>query len=418
MRGDTASGPTTDLDRTAAIALAVTIALIPFNEQLTLIVRDTNPGGIDPLIRALRISPLDIMFILMIVIAAAQIFRTRPRWQDLGIVELGLFAGACISTVSAASNLSASSAAASARFWAVAATAYVIAHLEGDLTRRYVVAPYLVVATSQALLALGQTATNSGLIVEATLLSEGHPWTAGHGTFHTPYALAAFLTVAIALSARYESNRNGWRWTPVCALICSAAAATTFGRTSAIGVFMVAGALTVDWCVSGRKRYPVSALAALVPFLVTSIVLSSGWIVRLTDLASGEDRGRMQLLDTAVNLIRTHPLIGVGPGMYAQAVDAAEQFVVHNVPVLLAAELGVVAGLAVTVWLAVLGYHAIMESWRAAALFASVVPYLLFDNLHVVFIAGLALSAVWLGLLGNAPGHSMRAAPSSLDART
>ena len=75
-----------------------------------------------------------------------------------------------------------------------------------------VVWPLSLGASLQALLALLQTvAYDSGMVVSATTLAEGRAWTAGLGAFSGPYALAAYLLLAlsVALSFGISKIRSG-----------------------------------------------------------------------------------------------------------------------------------------------------------------------------------------------------------------
>jgi hypothetical protein len=69
------------------------------------------------------------------------------------------------------------------------------------------------------------------------------------------------------------------------------------------------------------------------------------------------------------------------------------------VPLLVTAEFGMIVGLAFTGWLIALGIRAFRISVYATALFLSVIPFLLLDNLHYVYGNGMMIFAVWIAML-------------------
>jgi hypothetical protein len=73
--------------------------------------------------------------------------------------------------------------------------------------------------------------------------------------------------------------------------------------------------------------------------------------------------------------------------------------IVHNLPLLVTVEFGIAVGVAFTAWLVILGIRAFRLSIYAAALFLSILPFLLLDNLHYVYGNGLAMFAVWIAIL-------------------
>jgi hypothetical protein len=96
--------------------------------------------------------------------------------------------------------------------------------------------------------------------------------------------------------------------------------------------------------------------------------------------------------------------MGVGPVQYGphltqMGLTVLDPHVVHNVPLLVTAEFGIIVGLAFTGWLIALGIRAFRLSLYATALFLSIIPFLVLDNLHYVYGNGMMVFAVWIAIL-------------------
>jgi hypothetical protein len=73
--------------------------------------------------------------------------------------------------------------------------------------------------------------------------------------------------------------------------------------------------------------------------------------------------------------------------------------VVHNVPLLIATESGVVFGIAALVLLLLLGYRAIRTSIAASALMVGLGVWMFLDKFTYGSPNGLVMFAIWLGVL-------------------
>lgn len=73
--------------------------------------------------------------------------------------------------------------------------------------------------------------------------------------------------------------------------------------------------------------------------------------------------------------------------------------IMHNIPVLIAAEYGVPVGALFTPWLGLLGLAALFTSARATAVFVAILPYVYFDNLHMVYINGTVGLGLWSAVM-------------------
>ena len=98
-------------------------------------------------------------------------------------------------------------------------------------------------------------------------------------------------------------------------------------------------------------------------------------------------------MSRAFEIIGAHPMFGVGPARYGpelirMGVTEADVAIVHSIPVLIAAEYGVPVGIMFSAWLLALGWYAMRTSLPALAILAAIVPYLVFDLPHVVYVYG------------------------------
>ena len=75
---------------------------------------------------------------------------------------------------------------------------------------------------------------------------------------------------------------------------------------------------------------------------------------------------------------------------------------VHNVPLLAAAEGGVLAGALTVLLYVVLGWRSWRSGLLAFTVFALYVPLTMLDHFAYTFPQGLALTAVWIGILDAA----------------
>jgi O-antigen ligase len=148
----------------------------------------------------------------------------------------------------------------------------------------------------------------------------------------------------------------------------------------------------------------LSAIMTFLPLAVTGLFLRSGWLVRVSQSTELDLTTRDALAARAIEMIRSSPLMGVGPVQYGphltqMGLTVLDPHVVHNVPLLVTAEFGIIVGLAFTGWLIALGIRAFRLSLYATALFLSIIPFLVLDNLHYVYGNGMMVFAVWIAIL-------------------
>jgi hypothetical protein len=271
-------------------------------------------------------------------------------------------------------------------------------------------------ASLQGVLAIVQSANGAPLGLrwlefEGPLYPFGSSF-AGRGGLTHPYHLAFVVEVgivAVLVSLRRTARPFPWL---VALATCSGGLGVTYSRAAAIGLAGAVLALLwparTDDAPSGLRRLRLHAALALVAgAAATGLLLGNGWSTRTsssTDVAAA-DSGRAERAREALDLIGDAPVTGVGPGQYTIALaergDPAP-LPAHNFTLHVAAEAGVVAGVAVTIVGLLLARRYLVSTREAAAGFVLVVPYFVFDAYPYVFPVGLFLTAVWLGLLERA----------------
>jgi hypothetical protein len=218
------------------------------------------------------------------------------------------------------------------------------------------------------------------------------------GSFIHPYPLAAFALVAVASAVAMRLDTPQWKPYWLGGLGVSALpVGVTLSRMALLALLAVVAGLMS----TGHARRLASAICTLLLAVGFGFALShAGWSVRISQTVNAPDvdrlsSGRVPLMRAAGSVIRQSPVTGVGPARYANA----ERQEVNNVPLLAAAEVGVIGGLAVVALLVVLAARAIRGGGSAAAIFGAFLPFLLLDRFPWATAQGLALSGAWAGLL-------------------
>lgn len=282
-----------------------------------------------------------------------------------------------------------------------------------DEVRTFVARPFLVVTSVQFLLIVVQTISRS--TVGATIL---HPdvtvQVTNGGVIRPPgmylhvYIAATFalLCLAIGLAVNPRRGRPNVLW--LMGLACaSATVAVTHSRSALIG-FVVVTAIAGFLAIRRVPHLRVAMIVVISAFAIGAFLTADGWVARFDDSVQGDldtaSLGRLTLVEGAISLARTSPVVGVGPGLYLEALEAQNlldeefPFAVHSVPLLAAVELGIPAAIA----LAGLFVFAGLQAWRsggaASLVFWSIVPASIFDIVLYDRVNGLLLLGVWSGV--------------------
>ncbi|MGN6758643.1 MAG: O-antigen ligase family protein [Thermomicrobiales bacterium] len=255
-----------------------------------------------------------------------------------------------------------------------------------------------------------ETAAMPGAAV--LIVAGGARWQRALGSFPHPNILGGFAAVAVVCALPYLTSRHRrvvlalWviAWTEVL---------LSFSRAALLAALIGCGC----WVLGQVRARPafrqvvrtagLPCAAVVLGLLLTGAALPGRYLPTSDTLTSPAVTDRLLLDSIAMRLIRAHPLTGVGAGNFTIAellppFAAISVDPVHVVPLLVAAEAGVVAGLA---WLAILLAQP-LALWRSArwrgipwtnlALPATLLTLALCDHFLWTFAPGRAL--FWLSL--------------------
>lgn len=281
-----------------------------------------------------------------------------------------------------------------------------------DLTR-FVALPLLATSAVQAMIVVIQSLTDSAfgyslLHSGANLLvTEGHA--RPQGLFDHVYeaAILAVLAIGVGLALLPDKKRTRTLFLSGIGL-ASVSLALTHSRSAFLGLVLV----VIIAGVASRRRIPslrAGVVVVLVSFSIPALMTASIWQARFSESVDGSldeaSSGRITLMKQAVDLALDHPVIGVGPNRYMEVLEATVdpseiEFVVHNIPLMVTAELGIPAGIAFTVLLVLTGVQAVGAGYRTSILYAAPFPFMMFDVIMYNRPYGLLLFALWAGILG------------------
>jgi hypothetical protein len=395
------------------LTLAVVVLLTPF----PIVLMDLSHNSFQSYDYATILFPVDLALIALCAVAGrSMIADLRRRSVDIGWAGWGLVA--VLMTLALAAHPSGRGLHNVMELYGASAIAYTLARAESGDERTAIVGTVGAVAVIETLWAVAQRINRAPLGLEK-LGESRDPFYRSFGTLAPQgsmvhiYVLAGLALVAGSLlaSAAIEASRPG-PWL-VAAAVAIMPIGFTYSRAGALSLVLLAGsvALVGAWPLRGRSVAVAAALAA--GALLPALIWSAGWTARAqqtTGAASANalttDRGK--LVNQADALIRSDPLTGVGPGQYvialhARSVPANDRTTlfkpVHNVPLLLTAEGGVVTGLVVVGLLLALGWRALKGGAVAIAVYLAYLPFFLLDHFAYSFPQGMVLTGLWLGAL-------------------
>ncbi|MBT8197466.1 MAG: O-antigen ligase family protein [Acidimicrobiia bacterium] len=385
-------------------ALVVLIVMLPIEVGVIL---DEAPGVATGYGRLAVFHPFDLALMVVAVLGFPYLIGRRLGWGT-GTM-LVLLVGAMVGLVFNATPRGWMQV---ARLAALTVTAGYISQLSDRERTRLVVAPLMVTVGLQSLIGVAQV-LNDGPIGLGTFGERELRYfygfgdvVAAQGTTIHGYVLAGFAMVATLVGMTRAVRRGASPWWLVGIAVCAIPIGLTYSRMALIGMILVMGAL--GWGVArDRARYLVPTVVVIVAITVPALFALDGWTQReLSDERQGLDRlstGRITLMREAATMIGDHPIVGVGPGNYVTTIEADFDVEVpkqvHSVPLLVAAEDGVVWGLASLVMLAAVGLAALRSGPVATALFLGFVPFWILDKFPYTHPNGLVLTAIWLAML-------------------
>ncbi len=195
-----------------------------------------------------------------------------------------------------------------------------------------------------------------------------------------------------------EGQVGAWLFALV---VIGAGIGVTYSRAGVIGQTGLVLVLLLGR--ADRRTMRMAAAAIVIGLAFGATAFGNGWIAK-AEQTSGSDPGsnRGTRVSEALDLIEDQPIVGAGPGRYVTVLaetDRAEYLPAHNLLLHQAAELGVVGALTTAALCLLLAYLALRGGAWPVALLVPMLPYLGLDAYPYVFGTGLALSALWLGLV-------------------
>lgn len=384
--------------RGAAFVLAIAVvALLP----LVGLPRDPERSSV-----ALELSYLyaaDAALIALTLLAIPRLLRAAWRSRDVEsgswLVLFGLV-GIAFTVHPSARGIDAV-----LRLVAAAALVRVVADLD-PCRRRIFAGALALTAIVQSTIGALQVATGGplglrafGELAEDMVEYGGVPL--ARGTMGHEFILAALALVAGTVLAG-EGLRSGrpLAWV-VPAALAVGASGLVYGRTVAVALGLACASLVRAARSSIPHRWALAAL--LLGAGVPALAAADGWLGSVSR-GTATDRGAM--IGQAFAIVADEPLLGVGPGRYLDALRARPELHVtrepqnvHNVPLMVAAEIGAPAGIVVIALLVLLGWNALRAGAPATTLYLAYLPWMILDVLPYATPQGVVLTALWLGFL-------------------
>jgi len=369
------------------------------------------------------IFPVDVAFAgLLATGAGATIARIRRRHAGPGtLIWCGL---AAVLTLALLAHPSGRGLHTVFEVWGVAVLASTIDEIWSEQAGTVVLGTAAIVAIVEAVWATAQLVTGSAIGLKS-LGEDSNPLQpfpngakAPLGSMVHPYVLAGLaLVVGAILASRAVTASRPWPWLAAAA-VAAVPIGFTFSRAGLLGFALMVGCLAL---AAGLRRelagrYAVAALALCIGAGAPAAIWNAGWRGRATQTTTATsaanfttERGR--LVHEALTQLGAHPLTGVGPGRYVESLK--ERYgtepdrrvgvfkPVHNVPLLLGAEGGVVALLLGVVLFAALGWRALRAGPIPLALYLAYLPFAMLDHFPYSFPQGLVITAVWIAGLDH-----------------
>lgn len=358
-----------------------------------------------------------IVFLADLPLAALALAVAPALWRDLRAGSLGggtacWAVAAAVLVAAFAAHPSTAGAQIVLRAIGALAVAYAVSRTERREEQTFVVVALAVTTILQSALGAAQVIRGGplGLTALGELsdpLHERNASLAPRGTMVYTYDLAALgLLAAARLTDRALAASRPVAWTLAAALAVTSVG-FTYSRSAVAG--LVTGILAlVRGALAGRRSHALAMLALLVGAGIPAVVWNDGWLGRVRQTLPSDVPARAQdrqaILLQGMEIVVDAPLTGVGPGRYVPALRErlardAEALPVHSTPVLIAAEAGVAAGVAVLVLLVVTGWGALRAGAPGILLYVVIAPFVVADQFLYTTAQGLVLFGVWIGSL-------------------
>ncbi len=388
------------------VALVLIVVFMPI--EIGAIIHEVD-GTADAYNRLLIITPMDLAVLLLLITSAREL-RSTDRRLGLGGWTLLVMAG--FAAITLPFNASLRGLGVVVRLLLAVLVWREVTRLDAEDRRVLVVIPFLASAALQTVVALLQAIDQAPLGLEAVGERQAfHVFgsTVGvQGTTLHPYVLAGFAVTAIVVAIGHRtiaSDRS--RALVVGIAVAAVPLGITYSRMAFLGWVAMLAAL--GWgAMRRRAEFGPVLFAVAAGALVPALVWSGGWVDRASDSVGTNidsiSSARITRIEESIDLIRDHPLVGVGPGHYTVALEEdvpglTRYDAVHTVPLLIAAENGLIAGLVILGLLGFLGIRALRDGPAATAVYVGFMPFVLLDKFPYRHPNGIVMLAVWLAIL-------------------
>lgn len=385
-----------------ALALAA-LATLPFDIRLPLI-------SLHNVRVPILLFELPLFFLLILTFARL----VRSRWRPRSVMSCLVLLLALLLVISAVVHPSWFVVLRLYRLAAAAAFGYWILRLLRGSSRGRVYAVVAALALFQSYLATGEHLLGKGM--GYTFLGETeHLYRIGEvayaqGTFPLHHILVAFTLAALGLLVQGPRRfpRLG-RWWLVILVAATAPVGFAYSRMGLVGWFLLVVVLAVA-SIRQRRAFLALCIAVLFGGLLSGAVAAEGWAARTTETVEGDGPGgddegadvggRIKFAIQALRVVEQQPLVGTGIGRYLTVARDQQgeevQLPAHNVPLLVAAENGVIAGVFASALLAMLGIAAVRAGPLAIAAYVAYMPFVLLDHFPYEDTQGIVISGLWV----------------------
>jgi hypothetical protein len=398
-------------------AVALTLILMSSPVGIVLL-PDANPYF------TAAIRPSDLSLALLIALTLPDLAGLWRRRAHI-VVLLGV-ALAALLAIAFAAHPAPQGALTLGRFAGTVAMARALVDLRAERERGLVLVALAISAATQSAIALGQLASGSFLSAfgDDPYILIG-PFFRANGTLPFGYVLAG-----LALVGGWTLARTALRATGTARLVWSAIAAfalvpigITFSRAAAAG-HALGVALLLPGALRRERGHVIVLTAVLLGAGLPALITIEGWTSRIDDSPTTRSAtNRIATITQSLPLIAADPLFGVGPGRSMVAIRGRAELIPgsivelsppHDVPVAIALEAGIPAGLVALALVIALGRLAWRRGTTALLVYAPLVPYVLLDNWPYTTAAGLILLGLWAA--GAAVDQAEPSGPRSVPA--
>jgi hypothetical protein len=353
---------------------------------------------------AAAILPSDFPILLLIAFSLPELVTRARRPGVIGSLAIALVALLVIATFAHPATQGVLSV---GRVVGTTTLALAFADLRRDSERRFVLVVVALTAAAQTGIALGEIAYGDLLVAypHDPVILVG-PFFRPNGTMPDAFILAGFTLVAASLFAAHALRRTGRArlvWTAITSFVLIPVG-ITFSRAAAAG-YALGVAILTPGALGRRDGQRLVLAAVLAGGMLPALATIEGWTARNAESpVEGSAVNRLATVTQVLPLIAEEPLFGVGPGRTASALrdrearvpgSVVEQNPPHDVPVVIALEAGIPAGLIALALIAAIGLGARRAGAMGLLCYAVLLPYLLVDNWPYTTGAGLIIGALW-----------------------